>query len=88
MAADPFVMRLISSSGTLPAVAIMRARLRMSGREFTNTLPPPAPRYDFHSRHAHLWGRSGPYLYSRDEVLADLGRFVVRARAAASGGGP
>lgn len=57
------------------------------GREFTNTLPPPAPRYDFHSRHAHLWGRSGPYLYSRDEVLADLGRFVVRARAAASGGG-
>ena len=55
------------------------------GRELTNTLPPPAPRYDFHSRHARLWGRSGPYLYSQAEVLADLGRFVARTRAGSGG---
>lgn len=57
------------------------------GREFTNTLPPPAPRYDFHSRHAALWGRTGPYLYAQGDVLADLARFVARTRAASGSAG-
>lgn len=51
-------------------------------RAFTNTLPPPAPRYDFKTIHAGLFGRNGPYIASRDEVLAGLKRFVQSARAA------
>src|SRR5262249_31702272 len=29
------------------------------GREFDNSLPPPAPRYDFWTQHANVWGKSG-----------------------------
>jgi len=51
------------------------------GRAFTNTLPPPGPRYDFHTVHARAFGRSGPYLASREEVLAAMKRFVDAERA-------
>jgi nucleoside-diphosphate-sugar epimerase len=52
------------------------------GRAFTNTLPPPAPRYDFRTVHAASFGRKGPYLASSDEVLADMKRFVQSQRGA------
>jgi len=51
------------------------------GRRFENTLPPPGPRYDYRTRHAALWNRSGGYQYTRDEVLADLRRFTAAERA-------
>src|SRR5882672_584507 len=31
------------------------------GREFENALPPPAPRYDFWTKHASAWKRKGHY---------------------------
>lgn len=51
------------------------------GRSFTNDMPPPAPRYDFHTRHARHFGGRGAYLASRAEILAALQRFVRAARA-------
>ena len=51
---------------------------------FDNTMGGPPPRYDMHSKYGHLWGKSGPYLYEKSTVLADLKRFVVVAGAALS----
>ncbi len=51
------------------------------GREFHNQLPPPAPRYDFRTAHARVWGRTGPYLASRAEVLESIAAFVRRERS-------
>jgi len=51
------------------------------GFTFENDLPAPAPRYDFHTRHADIWGRSGRYVYDRREVLDDIRSFVAEERA-------
>lgn len=40
----------------------------------------PAPRYDFRSRHASLWGGAGGYLYDLPTVRAQLIDFVRRER--------
>ncbi|WP_454668369.1 pyridine nucleotide transhydrogenase [Achromobacter kerstersii] len=41
------------------------------GKSFTQTLEPPPPCYDIHTRHAEKFGTCGPYLYSaREEFLA------------------
>lgn len=48
------------------------------GLELAGPIPSdaPAPRYDFRTRHAALFGGRGGYLLSRDEVLDALRRFV------------
>ena len=43
--------------------------------------PQPAPHYDFRTRHSGLWGKSGPYLYSKNEVSHELIRFVEQERS-------
>jgi nucleoside-diphosphate-sugar epimerase len=48
------------------------------GREFHNTLPPPAPRYDLRTKHAGVWGRGGHYLSDRAQVLEAIRGFVAR----------
>jgi len=53
-------------------------------REFTNSLPLPGPRYDFHTVHAAAFGKRGPYLYEKAEVLAGMRRFVRSERAGRS----
>jgi hypothetical protein len=53
------------------------------GRELASAPPAPAPRYDFWTRHARVWGRSGCYLATRGEVLAQLRAFVARERSGA-----
>jgi len=53
-------------------------------REFTNSLPLPGPRYDFHTVHAAAFGKRGPYLYEKAEVLAGMRRFVRAERAGRS----
>ena len=42
--------------------------------------PRSAPVYDFHTKHARLWGKTGPYLYSKSEVRRQLKQFVALAR--------
>lgn len=51
--------------------------LALTGRGFVNDGPAPYAE-DMHSRHAAAWDQSGPYLYSAQETLADLGRFFAR----------
>jgi len=63
-------------------VATTEIARRVFGREFTNTLPTPGPRYDFHTIHAGVFGRTGRYLATRDEVLDAMKRFVDAQRAA------
>lgn len=53
------------------------------GRELTGSQPGPAPRYDFWTRHARVWGRDGRYLATRGEVLDRLRAFVARERGLA-----
>ncbi len=53
--------------------------------EFHNTLPTPGPRYDFRTIHSKAFGKTGPYLYSKAEVLAGMRVFVAAQRAQGSG---
>ncbi|WP_374009006.1 hypothetical protein [Leifsonia sp. LS-T14] len=54
------------------------------GVEFANELPSSPPgRYDMRTIHAGAFGRTGPYLYSADEILAALREFVSSERNAA-----
>lgn len=66
-------------------VAVKDIATKAFGFEFQNTLPPPAPRYDFRTRHSALWGKTGPYLASQGEVLDAITRFVARERASGAG---
>jgi nucleoside-diphosphate-sugar epimerase len=54
------------------------------GLELRNQLPPPAPNYDFRTRHAALWGRPGGYLRSSEEIRLRIERFVRENRAGAA----
>ncbi|MGF1449617.1 MAG: NAD(P)-dependent oxidoreductase [Opitutales bacterium] len=37
--------------------------------------------YDLRTRHAELWGRTGPYIASREEMLERIEAFIQRQRA-------
>lgn len=50
------------------------------GVTLPDQLPPPAPRYDFRSRHAALWSGKNGYLYDLSTVRAQLLDFVRRER--------
>lgn len=54
------------------------------GHEFTNDVKKPAARYDYRSRYAHLFGGHDGYLYSKEQVLSDLRKFVARERKSIS----
>lgn len=62
-------------------VSVVDVAQHAFGRTFTNTLPAPGPRYDFHTVHAPAFGKTGPYLASRAEVLGGMKRFVDAERA-------
>jgi hypothetical protein len=66
---------------TEPVTARQLSR-QVFARSITNELPAPPPRYDFHTLHADAFGRTGPYIASRDEVLSAMKRFVEATRAA------
>ena len=50
------------------------------GIDFTNDPGGTPPRYDMRSRHAGLFGGRDGYLYSREQVLAELAVFVAAER--------
>jgi nucleoside-diphosphate-sugar epimerase len=54
------------------------------GLELRNQQPPPAPYYDFRSKHAGLWGGVGGYLRSKEEIQARIERFVREQQAGAA----
>ncbi|MDZ4774506.1 MAG: pyridine nucleotide transhydrogenase [Planctomycetota bacterium] len=51
------------------------------GREFTNRLDTPAPRYDIRTIHARHFGRAGNYIATKDETLERIGAFVRGVRS-------
>jgi nucleoside-diphosphate-sugar epimerase len=65
-------------------IAVREIARVVRGGEFSNTLPAPAPRYDFKTVHGRSFGASGPYLHGRDVVLAELRAFTAGAKAGAS----
>jgi nucleoside-diphosphate-sugar epimerase len=50
------------------------------GIEFTNEVAPTPARYDMRTRHAELFGATGPYVQTRPETLEGISQFVVRER--------
>jgi nucleoside-diphosphate-sugar epimerase len=48
--------------------------------DFQNDPGTPAARFDMYSQHAAVYGLAGHYLYSREQVLAELRDFVERER--------
>lgn len=55
---------------------------KIFGREFENKPEGQSPaRYDFHTKHAQLFGKSGNYLYDKKTVLKDLIDFVRNEQA-------
>lgn len=60
-------------------IATSDVALEILGRPFTQQPEgTTAPRYDFRSVHAELWGGRDGYLYSREQVLDDLRAFLRR----------
>lgn len=69
-------LRLLNAA-TEP-VSVRQIAREAFGKDFTQTRPGQAPaRYDFRSRHAHLFGGSHGYLYRAEQVLSDMKEFVV-----------
>ena len=54
------------------------------GRSLPQRPELPVVRYDFRTRHAALWGRSGVYLQGREEVLRRIASFVRTEQGAPS----
>lgn len=46
----------------------------LSGKRITNK----KPYYDMHSKYGHIWGKEGPYLYSKNEILSEIKDFVKK----------
>ena len=66
---------------TEPVVTADVARV-CTGREIINEILDRPVRYDFRSTHAQAWGGRDGYLYSRQQVLDDLERYVASVRKA------
>ncbi len=62
-------------------VSVAEIARQAFGREFDNDPGGPPPRYDVHTRFAALFGREGPYLATKSEVLERIAAFVRGVRA-------
>lgn len=60
----------------LEASVVCRA---LTGEDFSNSLP-PIHKEDVRSVHGSVFGGSGPYIFGRDKVLAELKDFFDKAR--------
>lgn len=50
------------------------------GKPFMNELPRTPARYDFRSCHAEAFGGSGGYLFTKEQVLAEIAAFMKEAK--------
>ncbi len=48
----------------------------LTGKEFQNELPGKPVEYDYRTCHAKLYGKEGPYLCTKDEVMQEIKEFV------------
>lgn len=56
----------------------------MTGRAWTHRTERPPVAYDMRTRHADLWGRTGPYVEGADETLSRIAAFAADWRATAT----
>lgn len=50
----------------------------LTGEEFINILDKQTPIFNFYTKHANIYGKSGMYIKYKEEVLADIKEFVKR----------
>lgn len=62
-------------------VSVKEIAARAFGRTFTQVLAAAAPRYDMRTCHAHVFGHSGAYISTREDVLNQITDFVREERA-------
>jgi hypothetical protein len=60
-------------------IAVSEIYHAVYGQEFHNELNNPVPNYDFHTLHASLFGKTGNYISSKEEVLKDITTFIKEA---------
>ena len=48
----------------------------LTGKEYKNELPGKSAEYDYRTCHAKLYGKEGPYLCTKDEVMQEIREFV------------
>ncbi len=48
----------------------------LTGKEYENELPGKPAEYDYRTCHAKLFGKEGPYLCTKDEVMKEIKEFV------------
>lgn len=48
----------------------------LTGKEFQNELPGKPAEYDYRTCHAKIYGKNGPYLCTKDEVMQEIKEFV------------
>ena len=53
----------------------------LTGGEFVNEITAQPAFYDYRTKHGDLFGRSGGYILSKQEVLEDIRRFVNESAA-------
>jgi len=52
----------------------------LDGRTFENYLEKPLVHYDVHTRYASLFGKSGKYIFSKEEVFRDLKKYIAEQK--------
>lgn len=50
------------------------------GKEFINEIAACAPLYNFETQHANHFDGQDPYLYTKQEILADIRNFIARSK--------
>lgn len=62
---------------TSEQVSIMDIVNEVFKNGWTNNIQTPAPSYDYKTNYAALWGKSGGYQFTKDEILEDIRQFVA-----------
>lgn len=57
-------------------IEISELHKALTGKEFINHVSNVVPRYDFHTIHDTLYGGHGGYLYSKNDILEEIKKFV------------
>lgn len=57
-------------------VSVAEVYYTLTGKAFHNEIAQTPAFYDYRTKYAHLFGRSGPYIISKQDILEDIRRFI------------